>query len=280
MSARNDKPFVAVDCGALPGELAASELFGHVKGSFTGATRDKPGQFEMAKGGTLMLDEIGNLSYENQIKLLRVLQERKIRRLGADSDITIDVRILAATNEDLRKAVTEGKFRLDLYYRLNEFKIELPPLRERTADFEAFAIYFMNSANKQLGKSVKGFTADAMDKMKAYAWHGNLRELKNVVTRATLLTTDETIDALVLPEEITDPMFSPEPISSNGTPLGIFGSLKEVVEHAEKNAIKHALKSSRFNKTKTAEVLEIDRKTLYNKMAQYGIDPSTGVELI
>ena len=207
LSSRSDMPFVAVDCGALPKELAASELFGHVKGAFTGAIRDKEGQFEVAKGGTLFLDEIGNLSYENQIKLLRVLQERKIKRVGGTRDIDIDVRIVVATNEDLKEAVGRGDFRQDLYYRLNEFKIELPPLRERQSDLLEFAEFFLQSANQQLDKDVKAFDPEVETKLKAYYWHGNLRELKNVVKRATLLSTSDTIKLNALPEEIIHPAF-------------------------------------------------------------------------
>src|SRR6187402_517499 len=173
-SKRSDKPFIAIDCGALPKELAGSELFGHVKGSFTGAIGDKQGSFEVADGGTIFLDEIGNLSYENQVKLLRVIQERKIKRIGATKDTAIDVRIIAATNEDLTKAVKEGRFREDLYHRLNEFKILLLPLRERKDDVMVFAQYFLKKANASLGKDVKIFSDEVTGYLRNYYWHGNL----------------------------------------------------------------------------------------------------------
>jgi len=192
-SKRASKPFVAIDCGALSKELAGSELFGHVKGAFTGATSDKMGSFEYATGGTLFLDEIGNLSYENQIKLLRVLQERKIKRVGGNSDISVDVRILCATNEDLRDAVRQGRFREDIFHRLDEFRIDLPALRERRADIMMFAEHFLEIANRQLEKDVIGFDEEAREKFKDYYWHGNLRELQNVVKRAVLLTQGDYI---------------------------------------------------------------------------------------
>lgn len=268
LSQRANMPFVAVDCGALPKELAASELFGHVKGAFTGAIRDKEGQFEVAKGGTLFLDEIGNLSYENQIKLLRVLQERKIKRVGGTRDIDIDVRIVVATNEDLKEAVSRGDFRQDLYYRLNEFKIELPPLRERQSDLIEFAEFFLQSANQQLNKEVKAFDPEVETKLKGYYWHGNLRELKNVVKRATLLSTSDVIKINALPEEIIHPAF----IQMESEDEDELTDLKTVAEKAERRAILQVLQKTGYNKTKTARILKVDRKTLYNKMNMYKID--------
>lgn len=274
-SKRADKLFVAVDCGALPRELAASELFGHVKGAFTGAIRDKAGQFEIAQGGTLFLDEIGNLSYENQIKLLRVIQERKIRRVGGEKDIDIDVRIVVATNEDLKAAVAKGDFRQDLYYRLNEFKIELPPLRERTGDLMEFAEFFLKQSNHELAKNLSGFSEQVQERFQNYYWHGNLRELKNVVKRATLLSDGKVVNTEALPEEIVNPIYlQPEP-SENGEEQEIT-DLKSVCERAERKAIIQVLKKTGFNKTRTAQILKVDRKTLYNKMNEYGIDPTRG----
>lgn len=275
LSKRNGNPFVAVDCGALAKELAASELFGHVKGAFTGAMRDKPGQFELARGGTLFLDEIGNLSYENQIKLLRVLQERKIRRVGGEKDHEIDVRILVATNEDLKKAVNEGLFRQDLYFRLNEFKIELPPLRERTTDIMDFADFFLDKANQELGKDILGFSDQAREKLITYFWYGNLRELKNVVKRATLLSQGKLIEPNTLPDEIINPVFIPSE-SETETENEEITDLRSISERAERKAIVQVLRTTGFNKTRTAEILKIDRKTLYNKMNDYGIDPNRG----
>lgn len=270
-SKRNEYPFVAIDCGALPKELAGSELFGHMKGAFTGALADKKGSFELANGGTLFLDEIGNLSYENQIKLLRVLQERKIKRLGGIKDISIDVRIITAANNDLKEAVREGTFREDIYHRLNEFKIELSPLRERKADIMIFAEHFLRLANDQLDKSVEGFEDAVIEKFKDYYWHGNLRELQNVVKRAVLLTQKNKISIECLPAEIISPQYIPSDLGAQES-SGDITNLKSVSENAERNAIISVLEKTGYNKTKAAEVLKIDRKTLYNKLKAYEIN--------
>ncbi len=270
-SNRADGPFVAIDCGAIPKELAGSELFGHVKGSFTGALKDKQGSFEMANGGTLFLDEIGNLSYDNQIKLLRVLQERKIRRIGSNSDIPIDVRVLAATNENLRLAVRENRFREDIYHRLNEFKIELAPLRERPDDVALFATHFLAMANGQLNKDVAGFDAEAMEVLKSYSWHGNLRELSNVIKRAVLLCPEQQISVKQLPEEILYPL-EVEELEDEVIPVAAGApDLKVASGMAERQVIINALKKSGYNKTKAAKLLNIDRKTLYNKLKAFDI---------
>ncbi len=271
-SKRKDYPFVAIDCGALPKELAGSELFGHMKGAFTGALADKKGSFELANGGTLFLDEIGNLSYENQIKLLRVLQERKIKRLGGVKDISIDVRVITATNNDLKEAVREGKFREDIYHRLNEFKIELSPLRERKADIMVFADHFLMLANRQLDKSVEGFDEDVIQKFKDYYWHGNLRELQNVVKRAVLLSQKETISIECLPAEIISPEYISSDMAGGSQSGQDITNLKSVSENAERNAIISVLEKTGYNKTRAAEVLKIDRKTLYNKLKAYEIN--------
>ena len=268
-SKRADKPFIAIDCGALPKELAGSELFGHVKGAFTGAINDKPGSFEMADGGTIFLDEIGNLSYENQVKLLRVTQERRIKRIGATKDIAIDVRIIAATNEDLAKAVKEGKFREDLFHRLNEFKIQLSPLRERKDDIITFATYFLEKANESLHKSVKSFSPEVTDRLTSYYWHGNLRELQNVVKRSVLLTTSDVVQPDSLPQEIIQS-------DRSSTEPGVLvddnvGLLKSIAGSAERQAIIEVLEKVNYNKSKAAELLKIDRKTLYNKLKLYSI---------
>ncbi len=269
-SKRSSKPFVAIDCGALPKELAASELFGHIKGSFTGALNNKVGHFEYANGGTIFLDEIGNLSYDNQIKLLRVLQERKVRKIGDNKDFDIDVRILAASNEDLAKAVKDGKFREDLYYRLNEFMVELSPLRERKEDISVYANHFLNIANSELEKSITGFEKATLNKLMNYYWHGNLRELKNVVKRAVLLSTEDEINETALPTEIISPTYDFS-VANNDEDSKIT-DLKSVAEAAEKKAILKVLEQVGYNKTKAANVLKIDRKTLYNKMESYNID--------
>jgi two-component system response regulator HydG len=266
-SKRSDKPFVAIDCGALPKELAGSELFGHMKGSFTGAVTDKPGSFEVAQGGTIFLDEIGNLSYENQVKLLRVIQERKIKRIGATKDTSIDVRIVAATNEDLSKAVKEGKFREDLYHRLNEFKIQLSPLRERRDDIMVFADHFLKKANTSLQKDVKSFSSEVSEYLKNYHWHGNLRELANVVKRSVLLTMGDDVLKESLPVEIL------QSTKDDGL-AGVEenkGILKSIAGSAERQAIIEALEKVAYNKSKAAGILNIDRKTLYNKLKLYNI---------
>jgi len=271
-SKRSEQPFVAVDCGALPKDLAGSELFGHVKGAFTGAVADKKGCFELAHGGTLFLDEIGNLSYENQIKLLRVLQEHVIKRVGGVKDISVDVRVIVATHENLRDAVKTGDFREDIFHRLNEFKIEIAPLRERREDIIVFSEYFLKSSNRELNKEIKGFEKSAFEKLQNYFWHGNLRELRNVIKRSVLLCQENKIKQIHLPSEITTPTFSENSslsVSFNG---GIPGSLKTVAEEAEKKAIIETLRFTNNNKSKTAELLEVDRKTLYNKLKSYNID--------
>jgi len=268
-SERARKPFVAVDCGALPKDLAGSELFGHIKGAFTGALNDKKGCFEMANGGTLFLDEIGNLTYDNQVKLLRTLQERVVKPIGSNENRPIDVRIIVATNEDLKKSVKNGSFREDIYHRLNEFKIELSPLRERKEDIEVFAKHFLKESNLQLKKSITGFDKSAKTTLNKHGWSGNLRELKNVVKRAVLLCDSDQIDEKHLPAEIRfDSAESTQEIE-----ILIEGnqvmSLKKVTEAAERMAIINALKFTNNNRSKTAEILEIDRKTLYNKLKAY-----------
>lgn len=278
-------PLIEVNCAAIPGELIESELFGHEKGAFTGAANRRIGKFEQADGGTLFLDEIGNLSYENQIKLLRVLQERKIKRIGSNQDISVDVRIICATNEDLRDAVRRGSFREDIFHRLDEFRIELVPLRERKADIMIFADHFLELANQQLEKDVIGFDDEAKEKLKDYYWHGNLRELQNVVKRAVLLAQSDYITTECLPHEIISPTYlAPEEPNivyvhesglRPGQPPVITqaggGNLKSVSENAERVAILKVLEKTGYNKTKAAEVLNIDRKTLYNKLKAYDI---------
>lgn len=268
-SKRKDAPFIALDCGALPKDLAGSELFGHVKGSFTGAINDKKGSFELADGGTIFLDEIGNLTYENQIKLLRVLQERKIKRVGGIKDIEINVRVIAATNEDLKDQVKSGNFREDLYHRLNEFKIELSPLRERKSDIMLFASHFLDLSNEQLEKNVQAFDSEVEEKLVNYFWHGNLRELNNVVKRSVLLCQSNIITKECLPREIITPEYFD--LTSPTTPSSEGADLKSVSENAERNAIISVLEKTGYNKTKAAEVLNIDRKTLYNKLKAYDI---------
>jgi len=287
-SKRKSKPFVAIDCGALSKELAGSELFGHEKGSFTGALNQKTGSFEMANGGTIFLDEIANLSYDIQVSLLRVVQERKMRRVGGLKDIELDVRIIIASNERLWDAVRKGKFREDLYHRFNEFSIDVPPLRQRPDDVMLFANHFLHQTNTELGKHISRFSDEVEAIFRSYVWYGNLRELKNVIKRATLLSDGLEIEASSLPFEISN--FSklqfekqPEPVAV--TNASIPSSFTEVSDNvgrsmsettlkgasidAEYEMILKALKKVNFNKSKAAKLLNIDRKTLYNKMKQY-----------
>jgi two-component system, NtrC family, response regulator HydG len=267
-SKRASFPFMAIDCGALPKELAGSELFGHLKGSFTGAIADKQGSFEVANGGTIFLDEIGNLSYENQVKLLRVIQERKIKRIGSTKDTAIDVRIIAATNENLTKSVKDGLFREDLYHRLNEFKIQLAPLRERKDDILFYADFFLQKANHSLSKNVKSFSDEVKSFLSHYYWHGNLRELNNVIRRAVLLSEGEIMERDSLPQEIVQT----GGISGEGEiPQENVGLLKSIAWTAERQAIVDMLEKVNYNKSKASELLNIDRKTLYNKLKLYNI---------
>ena len=258
-SKRAGKPFVAVDCGAIPRELAASEFFGHVKGSFTGAVSDKKGAFEAADGGTLFLDEVGNLTYETQVQLLRALQERRIRPVGGNREIPVDIRLVAATNEDLEAAIARGTFRADLYHRINSFSLRVPSLRERREDIPLFADFFLDQANRELDKRIVGFEAKAVKALAGYEWPGNLRQLKNTVMSATLLAAGEYITLGDLPREITEP-------SASGTSF----SLHDPV--SEEEQIRRALAAAGGNKSQAAKLLGIDRKTLYNKMHLYGIE--------
>lgn len=281
MSARRDKPFVAMDCGTLSKELSGSELFGHVKGAFTGALTDKEGHFEIANGGTLFLDEVANLSYEIQASLLRVIQERKYKRVGGNKEMPVDVRIVVASNENLQEAYRKGKFREDLYHRFNEFSINLPTLRDRKKDIPLFAEFFLHKSMKELDREIVGFEPDVMEMFINYSWPGNLREFRNVVRRSVLLTTEGKISAQTLPWEITNPTASPLNMTNESAKPkvtaeveheGVGGTgydLKVSASRAEYEAIMNVLKEVNFNKTKAAEILKIDRKTLYNKIKGY-----------
>ncbi|HEY6914375.1 MAG TPA: sigma-54 dependent transcriptional regulator [Paludibacter sp.] len=254
-SPRSNKPFIAVDCGSLSRELAPSELFGHLKGSFTSAVEDKTGIFVQADQGTVFLDEVGNLSYDVQVQLLRALQEQKVRPVGSAKDIKVDVRILAATNENLETAIAEGRFREDLYHRLNEFSVFVPPIRDRKGDIEIFANEFLRQANDELEKQIKGFSTEALSLLEKHHWGGNLRELRNMVRRMVLFASKD----FITPEDI--PAFVTAP------------SLEDLALHSENECeqIKNALHKARGNKTVAAQLLKIDRKTLYNKMHLYDI---------
>jgi two-component system, NtrC family, response regulator HydG len=268
LSQRAKGPFVAVDCGALSKDLAASELFGHVKGAFTGAMNDKNGQFLEADGGTLFLDEVGNLSYEVQVKLLRAIQERIIQPVGSNKEIHVDVRIITATNDDLTESVRRGQFREDLYHRLNEFMLRVPPLRQRGEDLLDFLDFFRNAANLELGRKVVRFDDQVMSILKAYDWPGNLRELRNVVKRAVLLTQGDHVLVETLPTEMLEAVRNPTP----KTPSAPIYDLKALQETQEKEMIIKTLQEVRYNKSKAARILNIDRKTLYLKMEKYQIE--------
>ena len=258
-SKRSDQPFIAVDCGSLSKELAPSELFGHLKGSFTSAIADKKGVFEQANKGTVFLDEIGNLSYDVQVQLLRCLQERKIRPVGSAKDIPVDVRIIVATNENLPEAIQQGKFREDLYHRLNEFTLSVPPLRKRKEDIELFARHFLEQANKELEKDILSFSEEALNLLKEYHWSGNLRELRNVIRRAALFTESREITPSDLPI-LTGPLSEEHDFA-----------LKPGSNEEQKEQIETALKWANDNKSLAAKILKIDRKTLYNMMHRLGL---------
>jgi len=263
-SSRKNRNFIAIDCGSLSKELAASELFGHLKGAFTGAMQDKKGAFEMADGGTIFLDEIGNLSYEVQMYLLRTLQEKSIRCIGEVKEKEVDVRVIAASNEDLYEKVRNKEFREDLYHRLNEFKLEVPKLKDRMEDLPQLAKIFISQAEQQLDKKINGINAAVKCLFEKYNWPGNIRELQNVIKRACLLTEDgSAIGVESLPLEITS--FT-EPESMNGP-----DELKNVILEAQKNEILRVLEKVNYNKTKAASLLKIDRKTLYNKLKEINL---------
>lgn len=266
-SKRSEKPFVAVDCGALSHELAGSEFFGHLKGSFTSAIQDKTGQFEAANKGTIFLDEIGNLTYDIQVKLLRAIQERQIRKIGSNKDIPIDVRILTATNDDLLQEVKRGNFREDLYHRINEFSIIVPPLRERKEDIESFVNYFLEIANEELDRNITTIPENLMNILLNYSWPGNIREIKNVIKRAVLLSKGETLDKNALPQEIVFASVINQDSENNEQK----NNLKSQTGKTEKEIILATLQKTKYNKSKAARILNIDRRTLYNKLKLYGI---------
>lgn len=259
LSTRKDKPFIPIDCGSIPKELAASEFFGHVKGAFTGALSDKTGAFIEANGGTIFLDEIGNLGYEVQVQLLRALQERKMRPIGSIKEIQVDIRLISATNENLEQAIEKGTFREDLYHRINEFTLHIPDLKDRHEDILLFADFFLEQANKELNKQIAGFDEKASAAILAYHWPGNLRQMKNIIKRATLLTQGSYITPVELGNELQ--------VSQNTIPTIALHD-----EKVEKEHILEALKRTGNNKSKAAQLLGIDRKTLYNKIKLYGLD--------
>ena len=257
-SKRARQNFVAVNCSSFSKELLESEMFGHKAGSFTGALKDKKGLFEEANNGTIFLDEIGNLSYEVQIQLLRALQERKVRPIGSNKEIQVDVRLVSATNENLEQAIEKGTFREDLYHRINEFTLRMPQLKDRREDILLFANFFLDQANRELDKHLIGFDEKASKALLEYQWPGNLRQMKNIIRRATLLAQSK----LITLDELSE--LRNQTIQPTGMPLRN--------EEAEKQHIIEALKQTGYNKSRAAQLLGIDRKTLYNKLKLYGIE--------
>ena len=280
ISTRKNKPFVAIDCGTLSKELAGSELFGHVKGSFTGALNDKEGHFEMANGGTLFLDEVGNLSSDIQASLLRVVQERRFKRVGGIKEMPLDIRVIVASNENLQESYKKGKFREDLYHRFNEFAITLPRLSQRKEDIPLFADFFLQKTKTELDKPLTGFDDEVMEFFINYAWPGNLREMRNVIRRAALLSGADKISLQALPFDLVQGMATTTKdgtyterenfIADENPVLKKDINLKDRAAKAEYDAIITTLEMVNFNKSKAAELLNIDRKTLYNKIRAYG----------
>ncbi|MEO8151079.1 MAG: sigma-54 dependent transcriptional regulator [Bacteroidia bacterium] len=287
-SKRSQSPFVPMDCGAISKELAGSELFGHEKGSFTGAFATKIGHFELANGGTIFLDEVSNLPYDVQSSLLRVVQERKIKRIGGLKEIPIDVRIIVASNENLFEAHRKGKFREDLYHRFNEFHLTVPSLRERKDDIMMYARFFLNSANQELGRNIEGFAPEVEEQFINYPWFGNLREMKNVIRRAALLSDTNRVESKTLPFEISNfsrttmgiqeedlpPTVQAQTVDDNEAAKIKDGkpNLKSAAMVAEYDLILKVLREVNFNKSKAAAILNIDRKTLYNKMKAFKLE--------
>ncbi len=281
-SNRSNAPFVALDCGAMSKELAGSELFGHEKGAFTGALATKIGQFELANGGTLFLDEIANLSYDIQSSLLRVIQERKAKRIGGTKEIPFDVRIIAASNENLIECCKKGKFREDLFHRFNEFQLTIEPLRKRKEDILFYAQYFLKNANKELNKSIEGFDEDVENLFANYSWYGNLREMKNIIRRSALLSEGKNVSAKTLPSDFSNEVkTSMKQDFENASELlnqipaekkEKKTNLKAIALEAEYAMIIEVLKQVNYNKSKAAKILNVNRKTLYNKMRSYDIE--------
>ena len=266
-SGRRDHPFVEVSCGALPETLLESELFGHVSGAFTGATGEKNGKFKQADSGTIFLDEIGTASPGMQVKLLRVLQDLEFEQVGGSKTIQIDTRIILATNEDLATAVTDGRFREDLFYRVNVISIELPPLRERISDIPQLANHFLHQIRDEAGKDIEGFTDEAVEVLRLHRWPGNVRELQNVVERAVLLGRNRTVGVEDFPPSISS-------VAPSSMPRETGQRLKDALAGPERQIILEVLESNNWNRNLTASILGINRTTLYKKMKRLGLDDS------
>jgi two-component system response regulator AtoC len=267
-SHRADSPFVPVNCGAIPENLLESELFGYVRGAFTGADRDKPGLFEVASGGTLFLDEIGDMPSTLQVKLLRVLQESEIRRLGDTRTRQVDVRLVAATNKDLEEEIKAGNFRQDLYYRMAVVPIHLVPLRQRRDEITLLVRHFIDNNNRKLRLDKKGVDADAMRLLLAYHWPGNVRELENTIERAMVLSDSPNITTADLPEQVTNPLPSSDGQELSHDEL----SVKKHGAALERRLIRQALERTGGNKTRAAELLELSSRALLYKIREYGLD--------
>jgi len=277
-SARVEAPFVAVDCGAIPENLLESELFGHEKGSFTGADRQTAGKFESAHGGALFMDEIGNMPLGSQAKVLRVIQDRKLYRVGGNKPVPVDIRLIVATNQNLQEMASNGKFRKDLYYRLSEFTICVPALRERKEDIPYLAKRFLDLANIELNKMITGFTDAAVETLMSYDWPGNVRQLRSVIRRATLVARDEITekDLSITRTEAPGLAFSPK---VHGTPWKN-ASLSEIVQQSvlavEREVLKEVLRFTGGNKAKAARLLQVDYKTVHTKVKKFGIQQNGG----
>lgn len=267
-SPRRAQPFVEVSCGALPEGLLESELFGHVRGSFTGATANKTGKFQAADGGTIFLDEISTASPALQVKLLNVLQDTTFQRVGDHESIKVDVRVILATNQDLEREVKAGRFREDLFYRINVVSIALPPLRERMGDIRLLAEHFLDVYRRETGRAVRGFSAEALRLMQAYSWPGNVRELENCVERAVVLAPGNVIEVDDLPARLRDARPGAAATGHDGAPL----PLKRALEVPEREIILRALLANNWNRRRTADALQVNRTTLYNKIRKYGLE--------
>ncbi|HUN82232.1 MAG TPA: sigma-54 dependent transcriptional regulator [Phycisphaerae bacterium] len=269
-SDRATKPFIEVSCGAIPESLLESELFGHVKGSFTGAVADKDGKFKAAEGGTIFLDEINSASPAFQVKLLRVLQERRYEPVGSNKTVTADVRVILASNVELKREVEAGRFRQDLYYRVNVVTISMPTLVERLGDIPLLADHFLKKYRVEMKKEVLGFTPEAITALQRYHWPGNVRELENAVERAVVLSKERQIGPQDLPTSIMEDQ--PGATSTSGEEVYRPMSLKLALEEPERKILEAALRANNWNRQTTADVLEINRTTLYKKMKQFGLD--------
>jgi two-component system nitrogen regulation response regulator NtrX len=271
-SPRRGKPFVEINCAAIPEELIESELFGHEKGAFTGAVAQKKGKFDMADGGTIFLDEIGDMSLKTQAKVLRILQERKFERVGGTKTVDVDVRVIAATNKILEEEIKSGNFREDLFYRLNVVPFTVPPLRERREDIPLLIEHFLNGFCKREGKEGKRISPDAMELIKDYEWPGNVRELKNIIERLIIMTEGSVIDVAALPSYMTSHGVAREVMPSRLENVLECNTLREAREEFEKEFILQKLEENNWNVSKTAEIIELERSNLYRKMKSYGID--------